>query len=109
MGVGPLLSLLPERLDRMMLLGAHCDDIAVGAGGSLLELCRAHPGVSVSALVLTGGGSLREEEERAALAAFCPGARLEVAVLDLPDGRVPQRRERAKLALEDLRAHRSRT
>ena len=100
-----MLSLLPERLDRMLLLGAHCDDIAIGAGGSLLELCRAHPGVRVSALVLTGGGSLREEEERAALAAFCPGAKLEVTVLDLPDGRVPTRWERAKLALEELRTH----
>ena len=46
--------------------------------------------------MLTGGGSLREEEERAALAAFCPGAQLDVAVLDLPDGRVPTRWERAK-------------
>ncbi|MEJ3652433.1 PIG-L family deacetylase [Actinomycetes bacterium KLBMP 9759] len=98
-----MLSLLPERVDRILLLGAHCDDIAIGAGGSLLELCRAHPGVSVSALVLTGGGSLREEEERAALAAFCPGARLDVTVLDLPDGRVPSRWERAKLALEEVR------
>jgi LmbE family N-acetylglucosaminyl deacetylase len=88
----------------MLLLGAHCDDIAIGAGGSLLELCRAHPGVRVSALVLTGGGSLREEEERAALEAFCPGARLELVVLDLPGGRVPTRWERAKLALEELRA-----
>src|SRR5687768_4071515 len=99
-----MLSLLPERLDRMLLLGAHCDDIAIGAGGALLELCRSHPGVAVSALVLTGGGSLREEEERDALTAFCPGARLDVTVLDLPDGRVPGRWERAKQALEDARA-----
>ena len=100
-----MLSLLPERIDRMLLLGAHCDDIAIGAGGALLELSRSHPGVTVSALVLTGGGSLREEEERAALAAFCPGAKLEVSVLDLPDGRVPTRWERAKLALEELHSH----
>lgn len=100
-----MLSLLPERLDRIVLLGSHCDDIAIGAGGALLELCRSHPGLAVSALVLTGGGSLREEEERAALTAFCPGARLDVTVLDLPDGRVPTRWERAKLALEELRAH----
>jgi LmbE family N-acetylglucosaminyl deacetylase len=99
-----VLSLLPERLDHMMLLGAHCDDIAIGAGGSLLELCRAYPGLRVSALVLTGGGSLREEEEKAALTAFCPGAQLDVTVLDLPDGRVPTRWERAKLALEELRS-----
>jgi LmbE family N-acetylglucosaminyl deacetylase len=98
-----VLSLLPERLDRMLLLGSHCDDIAIGAGGALLELCRSHPGVAVTALVLTGGGSLREEEERAALAAFCPGAQLDVAVLDLPDGRVPTRWERAKLAVEEMR------
>ena len=98
-----MLSLLPERLDRMLLLGSHCDDIAIGAGGALLELCRSHPGVAVTALVLTGGGSLREEEERAALAAFCPGAQLDIMVLDLPDGRVPTRWERAKLAVEEMR------
>ncbi|MFC5950168.1 PIG-L deacetylase family protein [Pseudonocardia lutea] len=98
-----MLSLLPERLDRMVLLGAHCDDIAVGAGGALLELSRAHPGVHVTALVLTGGGSLREEEERAALAAFCPGAKLEVIVHDLPDGRLPLRVERITQAMEEVR------
>ena len=86
-----MLSLVPERVDRILLLGAHCDDIAIGAGGALLELCRAHPGVAVSAMVLTGGGSLREEEERSALTAFCPGARLELSVLDMPDGRLPVR------------------
>jgi LmbE family N-acetylglucosaminyl deacetylase len=98
-----VLSLLPERLDQIVALGAHCDDIAIGAGGSLLELCRAYPGVEVIALVLTGGGSLREEEEQTALAAFCPWAKLQVTVLDLPDGRVPTRWERAKSALQELR------
>jgi len=100
-----VIGLRPGRLGGVVALGAHCDDIAIGAGGALLELCRSHPGVSVTALVLTGGGSLREEEERAALAAFCPGAQLDVAVLDLPDGRVPTRWERAKLAVEELRTH----
>lgn len=98
-----MLSLLPERLDLMLLVGAHPVDIAAGAGGAMLELCRAHPGLAVRALVLTGGGSMREEEERSALAAFCPGAQLDVTVLDLPDGRLPSRWERAKMALEELR------
>jgi LmbE family N-acetylglucosaminyl deacetylase len=99
-----VLTLLPERLDTVVLIGAHCDDIVVGCGGTLLELCRARPGVAVTSVTFTGGGSLREEEERAALAAFCPGARLQVAVLDLPLGQLPTRWERVKRTLEDLRA-----
>jgi LmbE family N-acetylglucosaminyl deacetylase len=99
-----MLSLLPERVDSVVLVGAHCNDIVLGCGGTLLELCRAHPGVAVSALILSGGGSLREEEERDALAAFCPGAQLRLGVLDLPEGQLPGRWERVKRSLEDLRA-----
>jgi LmbE family N-acetylglucosaminyl deacetylase len=53
--------------------------------------------------VLSGGGGQRADEERAALAAFCPKAELELVVLDLPDGRLPVNWERAKEALEDIR------
>ncbi|HEX3785670.1 MAG TPA: PIG-L deacetylase family protein [Pseudonocardiaceae bacterium] len=95
--------LRPTEIDRIAVLGAHCDDIAIGAGGSLLTLCEANPGVGVDALVLTGGGSLRAAEEQAALSAFCPLAKLELTVLDLPDGRLPTHWEAAKQAVEDLR------
>ena len=78
-----------RRPDRIVAVGAHCDDIAIGAGGTLLTLCLAHPGVRVDALVLSGGGSEREQEEQAALAAFCPGADLRLTVHKLPDGRLP--------------------
>ncbi|MQA14186.1 MAG: PIG-L family deacetylase [Pseudonocardiaceae bacterium] len=98
-------AVIPDRLEHLLLLGAHCDDIAIGAGGAVLTLCRAHPGLRVTALVLTGGGTDRETEERMALAAFCPKADLEVTVLDLPDGRIPAHWERAKAATEELRAH----
>jgi LmbE family N-acetylglucosaminyl deacetylase len=84
-------------------LGAHCDDIAIGAGASLLAICAANPGLRVDALVLSGGGTPREDEERSALAAFCPGADLRVTVLKLPDGRLPAHWDEAKSALEELR------
>jgi LmbE family N-acetylglucosaminyl deacetylase len=98
-----MLSLLPERCEELVLLGAHCDDIAIGAGATLLELCRANPDVRVTALVCTGGGGLREEEERAALAAFCPGAKLEVTVLAFPDTRLPSYWDELKSAIRALR------
>ncbi|MDA4888057.1 PIG-L family deacetylase [Streptomyces sp. MS2A] len=91
------------RPDRVVAVGAHCDDIAIGAGGTLLTLCMARPGVRVDALVLSGGGGEREQEERAALTAFCPGADLRLTVLKLPDGRMPAHWEEAKAAVEELR------
>ncbi len=98
-----MLRLVPERCAELLLLGAHCDDIALGAGGTLLTLCRTNQAMRVTALVLSGGGNVREQEERSALEAFCPKANLEVVVLDLPDGRLPVHWERAKDALEELR------
>jgi LmbE family N-acetylglucosaminyl deacetylase len=86
-------------------LGAHCDDIAIGAGGTLLLMCQTNPRLRVDVLVLSGGGTEREDEERAALAAFCPGVNLQITVLKVPDGRLPAHWEEAKDAIEDLRAH----
>ena len=91
-------------VNSIVVLGAHCDDIAIGAGGTLLTLCSAVPGIRVDALVLSGGGTEREDEERAALAAFCPGADLELTVLKLPDGRLPAHWDEAKDAMEELRS-----
>ncbi|MEV4015478.1 PIG-L family deacetylase [Nonomuraea angiospora] len=99
-----MIGLRAGRLDGVVALAAHCDDLAIGAGGSLLTICAARPGIRVDALVLSGGGTEREEEERAALADFCPGAELRVTVLKLPDGYLPARWEEAKAAVEELRA-----
>jgi LmbE family N-acetylglucosaminyl deacetylase len=95
---------LSMKLDRVVALGAHCDDIAIGAGGTLLAICESRPGIRVDAMILSGGGTDREDEERAALRAFCPGADLDVTVHKLPDGRLPAHWDEAKSALEELRA-----
>jgi LmbE family N-acetylglucosaminyl deacetylase len=98
-----MIPLLPGGLRRIAVLGAHCDDIAIGAGGTLLTLCTTRPGIEVEALVLSGGGTEREAEERSALTAFCPGADLRVTVGKIPDGRLPAHWDDAKRALEELR------
>ena len=67
-------------------------------------MCSANPGLRVDALVLSGGGTQREDEEHTALTAFCPDADLRITVLKLPDGRFPAHWEEAKTAVEDLRA-----
>jgi LmbE family N-acetylglucosaminyl deacetylase len=94
-------------LGAVAALGAHCDDIAIGAGATLLSICTANPGLRVDTLVLSGAGTEREDEERAALAAFCPSADLRITVLKIPDGRLPAHWDEAKAAVEDLRGETS--
>ncbi|MGW4532253.1 PIG-L deacetylase family protein [Nocardia sp. NPDC004340] len=89
-------------ITEIALLAAHCDDLAIGMGGTLLTLAQARPGLRVRALVLTGAGTERADEERAALESFCPGAELELAILDIPDGYAPAHWAQAKQAVAAL-------
>ncbi|MFC4693780.1 PIG-L deacetylase family protein [Geodermatophilus arenarius] len=83
-----------------MALGAHCDDIEIGAGGLLLQLAEAWPGARLHALVLCST-SEREAETTASLKSFSAGLDLELTVLDLPDGRLPAHWDAVKQAVED--------
>lgn len=98
-----MLSLHANEIRSVALLAAHCDDLAIGAGGSLLTLCASRPELTVHALVLGGAGTVREQEERAALADFCAPARLELTVLGFPDGRMPAHWLEIKEAVAALR------
>ncbi len=71
-------------------IGAHCDDILIGAGATLMQLERSNPGLVIHALVLTGAGTEREIEEKSAFAAFFPQADVRLTVAGLPDGRLPE-------------------
>ncbi len=98
-----MIGLHPGRVGEIAVLGAHCDDIAIGMGGTLLQLAEANPGLRVRAFIGSGSGTPREAEERAALAAFAPEAELHISVLDLPDGRAPAHWQRAKSLLSQFR------
>ena len=99
-----MIGLATGSLGEIAVVGAHCDDIAIGMGGTLLTMADAEPGLRVRALVLSGGGTERETEETAALESLCPGADLEVTVHDVPDGRAPAHWDRVKSILGDFRA-----
>jgi LmbE family N-acetylglucosaminyl deacetylase len=77
---------LPLRGVRSIVaVGAHPDDIEIGAGGLLLGL---PPGTRVHYVLCTGSPE-RREEARDAATAFLPTAELSFALHDLPDGRLP--------------------
>ncbi|MDG4828840.1 PIG-L family deacetylase [Solwaraspora sp. WMMD1047] len=86
----------------VVLLGAHPDDIEIGAGGLLLALGEL-PDLRVHYVLLTGTPA-RQAEARAAATAFLPAARVSLALHDLPDGRVPARWLAAKEIVESVAA-----
>jgi LmbE family N-acetylglucosaminyl deacetylase len=95
------LSIPPDRPLSVLAIGAHPDDIEIGAGGTLLTLAQSQPGLRAHYVVLTGTAN-RQEEARAAARSFLPGAELSVDFHDLPEGRLPAVWERAKDALEQV-------
>ena len=72
----------------LVATGAHPDDIEIAAGGLLLQLVAAVPGLRVHYVLLSGSPE-RQAEARAAAVAFLPGAELTFGLHDLPDGRLP--------------------
>ncbi len=67
-------------LGEIAVLGAHCDDIAIAVGGTLLTLAKTHPTPACTRSSWAGRGTSREQEERSALAAFCGPMPLQVTV-----------------------------
>jgi LmbE family N-acetylglucosaminyl deacetylase len=85
----------------ILAIGAHPDDIEIGAGGTLLSLAECRPGLRARYVVLTGTGE-RHAEARSAAAAFLPGADLTIDLHQLPEGRLPAVWDRVKDLLEDV-------
>jgi LmbE family N-acetylglucosaminyl deacetylase len=99
-GMHPLLIAAPSgRPLSILALGAHPDDIEIGAGGTLLELAAAHPGLRAHYAVLTGSAD-RQEEARNAASAFLSTADPTVQLYDLPEGRLPAHWDQVKDLLE---------
>jgi len=92
-----------DRPGRVLLLGAHPDDIEIGCGGTLLRMARDWPGLPVTVVVLTGTPE-RQEEARRAAELFLPGCDVTVHTFDLPDGRLPSVWGDVKERLEDVAA-----
>jgi LmbE family N-acetylglucosaminyl deacetylase len=83
----------------VLAVGAHPDDIELGAGGTLLSLAQSHPGLRVHYLVLSGPPE-RQREAREAATQFLPGADLSLELRDLPESRFPAAWGEVKDAIE---------
>jgi LmbE family N-acetylglucosaminyl deacetylase len=91
----------PGRPLSVLVIGAHPDDIEIGAGGTLLTLAGSQPGLQARYVVLTGTAD-RQLEARNAANAFLPTADVTIELHDLPDGRLPAFWDQVKGTLENI-------
>ena len=93
-----------DRPLRLLCLGAHCDDIEIGCGGTILALARHEPRLAVDWVVLSGDDARAREAERSADAFLAGVATRSLAVERFRDGFLPYHGERVKDYFEALKA-----
>lgn len=98
-----MLALTPVNLNALAVIGVDCGDIAVGVGATPMEIACDKTGLVVHALVLTGGGTEREVEEKNAFITLCPSADVRLTVAHLPAGELGDNRRWVKQVLDDFR------
>ncbi len=95
-----LLSKKPSETLNILCLGAHCDDIEIGCGGTLLALLQRHPKTKIHWQVFTSTPQ-RKKEAIAGASHFLASARqVEVEILDFRDGFLPYEGAPVKDAIE---------
>jgi LmbE family N-acetylglucosaminyl deacetylase len=87
---------------RVLLLGAHADDIEIGCGGTLLRLAAELRDLEVLWVVLSATPE-RAAEARASAAEFLDGLRATVVVRDHRDGYFPWSGDAIKQEFEALK------
>lgn len=89
---------------RVLCLGAHCDDIEIGCGGTILRLTQERPGLEVLWVVFSSTAVRAQEAKRAAELFLAGAAVWEVVIRDYRDGFLPYLGSEVKQYVETLKS-----
>lgn len=92
-----------DRPLRILCLGAHSDDIEIGAGGTILALLERHPGAHVHWVVLSASGERAREAQASATAFLAKAGEQRVDLHEFRDGLFPDETASLKAAFEALK------
>lgn len=87
----------------VLCVGAHCDDIEIGCGATILTMLDQRDDVSVFWQVFTSTAARKKEAQRGA-ERFCVNADvLEIEILEYRDGYLPYEGDQVKRSMEALK------
>jgi LmbE family N-acetylglucosaminyl deacetylase len=98
-GVMPLKIAVDDRPLKVLCLGAHSDDIEIGAGGTVLTLASRFQSLSIHWVVMSAAGQ-RTAEARHGAKLFAPKA--ETQIHEFPDSRFPMHLDSLKDVFVEL-------
>lgn len=87
----------------LLCLGAHCDDIEIGCGGTLLHLKAAFPRLKFHWVVFSASG-VRGREAAKAADLFTAGCEKEILLKEFRDGFLPYRGGEVKELFEEVKS-----
>lgn len=76
-----MISLLPRNLGTILCLGAHCDDIEIGCGGTMLRFAKECPDVNVHWVVFSSD-VVRAREAQDSASRFLGGIRRKTVLIE---------------------------
>lgn len=88
---------------RVLLLGAHSDDIEIGCGGTVLRLLRQNPEIEITWVVFSALGERGEEATKSAYEFLKEVQQKRVIIHEFKDGYFPYRGAEIKDIFEQLK------
>ena len=92
-----------QPLQRVLCLGAHCDDIEIGCGGALLRLIKENPEIEIHWIVFSSNPKRKREALKAAKLFLQGAAKSHVVVRTFKDGFFPYHGASIKKYFETLK------
>jgi len=93
----------PDKTPHLLCLGAHCDDVEIGCGGTLLKLIAAQVNIHITWVIFSSTEARKREAEVSA-SLFCKNAgNLDLRILDFRDGFLPTEGIKLKEAFEQVK------
>jgi LmbE family N-acetylglucosaminyl deacetylase len=89
---------------RLLCLGAHCDDIEIGCGGTILELAASARRLEICWLVFSSNEQRKIEAQRCAELFLGNATSREIKILSFRDGFLPYQGVEVKEAFERLKS-----